>query len=113
MMFIPNVNVGGEKSTAPLGKSALLLSLSAALLAPVQASQCASPEKKPQFRWVLQAVPRTSTLSSFAPTLAQVFVPKTAMARKLWELRQQIVRGGGTFPASSLLASIQNARQDA
>lgn len=112
-MFIPNVSVGGEKGTAPLGKSALLLSLSAVLFAPIQSGQSAPSENSPQFRWILQGVPRTSTMTPFTKIGAGKFVPRTSMASKLWELRQRIVREGGTAPAKSLLAAIQEARQGA
>lgn len=110
-MFIPNVSVGIEKSTAPLSKSALLLSLSAVLLTPVHVAYSKQFERKPQQRWVLQAIPRTSTSSSFAPTETREFVPRTRMAKRLWELRQQIIREDGTSPANSLLATIQEIRK--
>lgn len=111
--MIPNVEVVGVRGTASSPRTAWALPILIAFSVP-HANEPRKVEEpaKTSFRWIVHSVSPTAVVSTFT-WVADVkpFLPKTAMAEKLWALRQQIVSERGTLPARELLANLEEARR--
>ena len=92
------------------------IALAAIATLALSSSMHPAPESHPMFqeKWAMtEARPNTASVGGGSwrtVRSAEGFVPKTALARRLWEIRGRIAKNGGLEPAAEILRAMAASR---